>query len=214
MPHRLVFRTDFDLRTQQSHDWEAGVRLQYGAFKIQSTYYDMRADGRAPFQSGDLHQHQSRSHTPPRRRDNCKLAGDLGCHTARQSHLHRREVHRRRVRRQRGADGVPLDRKHGPVVEHLWPAAWLDANLRYFSQRYLDGNENNANAVYFVPTTTLVDLKIGGEMENFFWSAAVQNVFDREFYDYGLDISSPGFPFYSFYTQPGRTFMVKTGTNW
>ena len=77
------------------------------------------------------------------------------------------------------------------------PQLWLDANLRYFSQRYLDGNENNANAVYFVPTTTLVDLKIGGEMENFFWSAAVQNVFDREFYDYGLDISSPGFPFYS-----------------
>ena len=65
----------------------------------------------------------------------------------------------------------------------------FDANVRYFSQRYLDGNEINANAVYFIPATTLVDLRIGGELDTFFWSLAVQNVFDRQYYDYALDTS-------------------------
>jgi len=96
----------------------------------------------------------------------------------------------------------------------LDPQLWLDANLRFFSQRYLDGDEINANAVYFVPSTTLVDLKVGGQVDRFFWSAAVQNVFGRQYYDYGLDTSFPGFPFFSFYPQPGRTFMVKAGTAW
>jgi iron complex outermembrane recepter protein len=68
--------------------------------------------------------------------------------------------------------------------------------------------------VYFVPTTTLVDLKVGGQFEHFFWSAAVQNIFDVQYYDYGLDTSFPGFPFYSFYPQPGRTYLVKAGATW
>ena len=34
--------TDFDLRTQKSDDWEAGIRLHHGQFKIQSSYYEMQ----------------------------------------------------------------------------------------------------------------------------------------------------------------------------
>ena len=82
----------------------------------------------------------------------------------------------------RASRGTSLVRSYG-----------LDADLRFFSQRYLDGDEINANAVYFVPTTTLVDLKVGGQLDHFFWSAAVQNIFDRQYYDYGLDGSFPGF---------------------
>ena len=33
--------TDFDLRTQKSHDWEAGLRLHFGDVEVQSSYYDM-----------------------------------------------------------------------------------------------------------------------------------------------------------------------------
>src|SRR5262249_29904692 len=96
----------------------------------------------------------------------------------------------------------------------IGPQLWIDVGIRYFSERYLDGDEINANAVYKVPTTTLVDLKVGGEKEHFFWSAAAQNLFDRKYYDYGLDASSPGFPFYSFYPQPGRTVVLKAGRRW
>jgi iron complex outermembrane receptor protein len=91
------------------------------------------------------------------------------------------------------------------------PQLWLDANLRFFSRRFLDGDEINANAVYFVPSTTLVDLKVGGQVDHLFWSATVQNLFDRKYYDYGLD---QGFGFFSFYPQPGRTYMMKAGTTW
>ncbi len=34
---------EFDLDTQKSHDWEAGVRLSYAGFNVQSSYYDMRS---------------------------------------------------------------------------------------------------------------------------------------------------------------------------
>src|SRR5207247_9461617 len=34
--------TNFDLKTQTSHDIEGGVRLRYGAFSLQTSVYDMR----------------------------------------------------------------------------------------------------------------------------------------------------------------------------
>ena len=206
--------TDFNLRTQKSDDWEAGMRFGSGGVSIQSSYYDMRL-------TDEIHYNPvtfvNANFDPTRRRgvetiaswqlsSEIKLRGNLTYIDARFTE---------------GAfagNEVPMVSPWTGSTSLSWnifgPQLWLDANLRYYDERYLDGNENNANAVFFVPTNTLVDLKLGGELSNFFWSAAVQNVFDREYYDYGLDASSPGFPFYVFYPQPGRTFMFKTGTNW
>ena len=57
---------------------------------------------------------------------------------------------------------------------------------------------------------TIVDMRIGGEVKNFFWSFTVQNVFDDEYYDYA--IASPFTPGrYAAYPQPGRTFLLRAG---
>jgi len=206
--------TDFDLRTQKSRDWEAGLRLNYGPVEIQSSYYEMRLIDEIHFDPINFY---NTNLDPTRRRGVETIA----------SWQVNRDV------RVRGnltyTDAVfrsgPLAGNEVPMVSPwtgsanvswsvLGPQLWVDVGVRYFSQRYLDGNEINANAVYFVPTTTLFDLKVGGESDGFFWSAAVQNLFDREYYDYGADTGSPFFPFYSFYPQPGRTFMVKAGMSW
>ena len=211
---RVTTVTDFQLRTQKSDDWEAGLRYSFGAVNLQSSYYDMRLTDEIHFNpvTGE-----NANFDPTRRRgvetiaswqvtSDVKVRGNLTYTDAtfRSGQFAGNEV----------PMVSPWTGNAGVSWNVFGPQLWLDANLRYFSQRYLDGNENNAAAVYFVPTTTLVDLKVGGELDHFFWSAAVQNVFDREYYDYGLDTSFPGFPFFSFYPQPGRTFMVKAGTNW
>lgn len=203
--------TNFNLGTQKSHDWEAGARFQFGPFQIQSSYYDMRLTDEIRFNPVTF----VNDNLDPTRRtgvetiaswqvtENVRLRGNL--------------TYTHAVFREGPFAGneVPLvspwTANGGLLWNILGPQLWLDANIRYFSRRFLDGNEINANAVYFVPATTVVDLKIGGQVDAFFWSFAVQNVFDRQYYDYGLDQSFPGFPFYSFYPLPGRTFMAKAG---
>lgn len=203
--------TNFDLRTQKSHDYEGGVRVRFGPFEVQSSVYDMHL-------TDELHFNPvtgANTNLDPTRRtgvetiaswqvtNDVRLRGNLTYTNA------------KFVAGQFSGNEVPMVSPWTASGGLSWnifgPQLWLDANIRYFSQRFLDGNENNAAAVYFVPATTLVDLKIGGQIDAFFWSFAVQNVFDRQYYDYGVDTSFPGFPFYSFYPLPGRTFMAKAG---
>ena len=63
---------------------------------------------------------------------------------------------------------------------------------------------------------TLVDLRLGGEKQNFFWSLSVQNVFDVHYYEYAISAIDfftglPSFGTYNAYPLPGRTFMAKVG---
>jgi iron complex outermembrane receptor protein len=203
--------TDFDLRTQKSHDWEAGLRLRFGSFSIQSSYYQMELTDEIHF---DPLNFVNTNLDPTRRQGvetiatwqvtrDVRLRGNLTYTDA--------EFRAGPFAGNKVPMVSPWTGNAGVSWNILGPQLWIDAGVRYFSQRFLDGDEINANAVYKVPTTTLVDVKIGGQQDKFFWSAATQNLFDRKYYDYGLD---QGAPFYSFYPQPGRTFMVKAGTTW
>jgi iron complex outermembrane receptor protein len=66
-----------------------------------------------------------------------------------------------------------------------------------------------------IPSHAVFDLRIGGEIEKFFWSFAVQNLFDRKYFDYGLDASftfaGTTFDIFNLYPLPGRTYMAKAG---
>ena len=54
-----------------------------------------------------------------------------------------------------------------------------------------------------------------GRIDKFFWSFAVQNLFDRKYFDYGLDASysflGTTYNIFNLYPLPGRTFMLKAG---
>jgi iron complex outermembrane recepter protein len=75
---------------------------------------------------------------------------------------------------------------------------------------------DSANLQVPIPGNTLVDLRIGGVYEKFFWSASVQNLFDVRYFEYGISAIDfitglPLFGTYSVYPLPGRTYMVKAG---
>jgi iron complex outermembrane receptor protein len=77
-------------------------------------------------------------------------------------------------------------------------------------------DNDQLNIQPLIPATWIVDARLGGEVDRFFWSFSVQNLFNANYYDYA--VASP-FPFgfqsalgvFNAYPQPGRTYMLKAG---
>jgi iron complex outermembrane receptor protein len=93
----------------------------------------------------------------------------------------------------------------------------LDAVARFFSPRHMDND--SANQQVLIPGHTIVDLRIGGEYEKFFWSFSVQNVFDVKYFEYAISsvdfiTNLPVIGTYNAYPLPGRTFLAKAGMTW
>ena len=84
----------------------------------------------------------------------------------------------------------------------------LDATMRYIGQRRLDNDQ--ANVQPMIGDHTVFDVKLGGENEQVYWSFAVQNIFDEEYFDYGV-ASTTTIGRYNAYPLPGRTFLGRVG---
>jgi iron complex outermembrane receptor protein len=82
--------------------------------------------------------------------------------------------------------------------------------VRYVGERRMDNDQANFQPP--IPAHTTVDLRLGGEMKNLFWSVSVQNLFNVLYFDYAV-ASSATFGRYNAYPLPGRTFMVKAGAS-
>jgi iron complex outermembrane recepter protein len=81
---------------------------------------------------------------------------------------------------------------------------------RFIGARRMDNDQ--ANFQPLIPAHTLVDLRLGGEYKNLFWSAAVQNLFDVRYFDYAVASSDPAkVGTYNAYPMPGRTYWVRAG---
>jgi iron complex outermembrane receptor protein len=204
----------FDLQTQTSEDMEVGIKFKYGTFLLQSSVYRMNIENElhlSPITFANVN-------LDPTRRtgvetlmswavtDWFRLKGNVTYTQA----LYR--------------EG-PFAGKSVPVVSR-WTAnastsmdLWqkyltLDFVMRYASDRYLDNDEINRGQM-MIPSFAVFDLRIGGEIDRFYWSVAVQNLFDRKYFDYGLDASftfaGTTFDIFNLYPLPGRTFMAKAG---
>lgn len=216
---RFDVPTNFNLRTQTSHDWEAGARFASGPFNIQSTYFDMRLTDELHFNPrADANLFGfigfNVNLDPTRRRgvetlaswqvmNNVRLGGNLTYTDARFRDG------------QYAGNRVPLVAAWTGSLTLSWAVIkkWLtlDAVLNYVGKRHMDDDQINDGP--YIPSYTTLDLRIGGEYQQFFWSAAVNNVFDKEYYDYAIESGfTPGR--FGFYPQPGRTFMVKAGAKW
>lgn len=212
--------TTFDLRTQKSHDLEGGVRVHLGPLDVQWSMYDMRLTDEIHFRFGPNFEVNNTNLDPTRRyghetiatyrvTDAIRLKGGVAFTRA------------KFVEGVFAGNDVPLVSTWTGSAGLSWDIwqKWLtlDAVVRYVGQRRMDNDQTNLQPL--IPAHTIVDLRIGGEIEKFFWSFAVQNLFDVDYFDYA--IASP-FPFgfasqlgtYNAYPQPGRSYMVKAGVTW
>ncbi|HVG52623.1 MAG TPA: TonB-dependent receptor, partial [Xanthobacteraceae bacterium] len=209
--------TQFDLKPQQSHDWESGVRLNAGPVNVQWSYYDMYLTNEIHFRYAPNFISENTNLDPTRRYGNETIASWQVTDTVRVkgTYSYTRAVFREGLF---AGNDVPLVSRHTGSAGVAWNILdrrlVFDGTVRYVGARRMDNDQTNMQPL--IPASTLVDVRLGGEIEQFFWSAAVLNLFDKHYFDYA--IASP-FPYgfdsrigtYNAYTQPGRTFMVRAG---
>ncbi len=205
-----AFPVDFNLKTQTSRDLEGGVRGRFGALEWQSSVYAMLLNNEImfiPFPpiGANINLDPTRrvgveNSATLRLSDALRLKGGLS---------YTRATFREGIY---AGNDVPLVSRWTGNLGLTWDVyqkfAVFDAVVRYVGERRMDNDQ--ANFQPLIPAHTTVDLRLGGEMKNLFWSVAVQNLFDVEYFDYAVASSAtPGR--YNAYPLPGRTYMVKAG---
>jgi iron complex outermembrane receptor protein len=203
--------TDFNLRTQKSHDWEAGIRLEQGPFRLQSSYYEMRLTDEIQL---DPINFLNKNIDPTARRGVETIASWQVFKSVR---VFGNVTYTEAVFRagENLGNDVPLVSRWTGNLGLSWSiidkTLAFDAIARYVGERRMDNDQ--ANFQPLIPAFTTVDLQLSGKMDYFFWSAGVANVLDEKYFDYSV-ASAFTQGAYNAYPQPGRTFMVKAGVSW
>ena len=199
---------NFQLNTQTSYDVEGGIRIHGGPLDIQTSYYDMHLKNEIHFNPSAFlnynldptHRYGSETQASLRINEAFRLRGGFA---------YTRAVF----------EEGPFTGKDVPLVSRLSGSAgftwniWqkyavLDASARFWSSRRLDNDQANTQGL--IGANATIDLKLSGEIDRFFWSAAVINLLDAQYYDYGVASAfTPGS--FSAYPLPGRMFLVKAG---
>ena len=72
----------------------------------------------------------------------------------------------------------------------------------------MDNDQSNTQPL--IPANATVDFKLSGEVDRFFWSLSVNNIFNVLYHDYAIASAFTQGRFNA-YPLPGRTFLVKAG---
>jgi iron complex outermembrane recepter protein len=199
---------DFRLKTQTSQDVEGGFRVKSGGFQMQSSIYDMELENEIHFIPALFFN----VNLDPTRRYGSETSASLRVSDS--VSLRAGAAYTRAVFREGPFTGndVPLVSRYtasGGVTWNIWQNYLVaDATVRYWSSRRMDNDQ--ANTQPLIPANATVDFKLSGQVDRFFWSVSVNNVFNALYYDYAVASTTTDGRF-SAYPLPGRTFLVKAG---
>ncbi|MCX7310023.1 MAG: TonB-dependent receptor, partial [Afipia sp.] len=200
--------TNFNLKTQVSRDYEGGFRFRWAKFELQSSIYDMLLTNELHFDPVNF---VSLNLDPTRRYGFENMATWHAANTLRFSGglSYTRSVFREGVNSGHEVPVVSRWTESAAVSWDIWQKyLTLDAVVRYVGARRLDNDQ--ANFQRMIPPHTTTDIRIGGEWDKFFWSFAVQNLFDVSYYEYGV-ASTATFGNSNVYPLPGRVWMARGG---
>lgn len=202
----------FNLKTQTSHDLEAGFRLNSGPLSFQASAYDMHLKNEIHFQPNPAlfynynldptHRYGVEASAAFAVTESFRLTGSAAITRAvfEEGPL-------------KGND-VPLVAQYTGTLGFSWNV-WgkylvVDALARGWADRRYDNDQQNMHPR--MPDGFTADIKFSGQVEKMFWSFAVNNIFDTNPYDYAIASDNPArIGWYSAYTLPGRTFVLKAG---
>ena len=199
---------NFGLKTQTSQDIEGGFRIKSGGFQMQSSIYDMELENEIHFIPALFFN----VNLDPTRRYGSETSASLRVSDS--VSLRAGAAYTRAVFREGPFTGndVPLVSRYtasGGVTWNIWQNYLVaDATVRYWSSRRMDNDQANTQAL--IPANATVDFKLSGQVDRYFWSVSVNNVFNALYYDYAVASSLTDGRF-SAYPLPGRTFLVKAG---
>jgi len=208
------FPTNFNLLTQTSRDYEAGFRVRFSQFELQTSAYLMNLQNEIFFSPVSF----TNTNLDPTRRYGVET---IASWQATQSLLFKVGVAYTRAVFVEGpftGNDVPLVARWTESVGVSWDIykkyLVFDCVVRWVGARRMDND--SANLQVLIPPNTLVDLRIGGTIERFFWAFSVQNLFDVRYFEYAVSAIDfitglPSVGRYSAYPLPTRTFQVKAG---
>ncbi|MEP7029953.1 MAG: TonB-dependent receptor [Pseudolabrys sp.] len=205
-----AFPIDFNLKTQTSRDVEAGFRGHYGMLDWQSSVYKMQLNNEILFipfppiganiNLDPTQRFGVENAATLRLSDAVRLKGGLS---------YTRATFREGMY---AGNDVPLVSRWSGNIGAAWDIyqkyLTIDAVVRYVGARRMDNDQ--ANFQPLIPAHITADVRLGGEIDKFSWSVAVQNLFNVLYFDYAV-ASSATFNRYNAYPLAGRTYMVKAG---
>jgi iron complex outermembrane receptor protein len=200
--------TSFDLKTQTSHDVEGGLRASAGPLTWQISGYVMDLVNELHFSPATF----TNTNLDPTRRYG--VENIVVWQVASYLRLKAGLAYTRAIFREGPFEGndVPLVSPWTGSAAVSWDIyqkyVVLDAVARMFSSRRMDNDQ--ANFQPKIPGVTVVDVRLGGEKDKFFWSVSVQNVFNVLYFDYAI-ASAFTFGTYNAYPLPGRTYLARAG---
>jgi iron complex outermembrane receptor protein len=205
-----AFPVNFDLKTQTSRDLEVGIRARIGKLDLQSSVYDMVLDNEILFipfppiganvNLDPTHRYGVENSVAIQLTDALRIKAGL--------------TYTRAVFREGPFAGndVPLVSKWTGNMAVSWDiqpkTLVMDVVARYVGARRMDNDQ--ANFQPLIPAWTTFDVRLGGQYRNLFWSIAIQNLFNVQYFDYAV-ASSATIGRYNAYPQPGRTFLFWRG---
>jgi iron complex outermembrane recepter protein len=219
-PFGFTAPANFGLQTQTSKDVEGGIRIKNGPLNIQTSVFAMWLTNEIHFIPALL---QDTNLDPTRR---------LGWEAAASYQV------TEDVRVRGGVSYVDARFRDGPYAGNEIPviSAWtgnagvswdiikkllvLDVSAQFFGPRRMDNDQLNIQPL--IPGQATVDVKIGGRYDHFFWSAALLNAFDVQYFDYAIasggspaSLFGPAVPptigAFNAYPLAGRTFLLSAG---
>ncbi len=199
---------NFALKTQTSYDVETGVRIAWDRLTAQSSVYLSNLDNELQF---DPVYFLNTNLDPTRRYGSETSVGYRLSDTVR---LKGGWAYTRAVFREGPFAGqdVPLVSRWTASAGVSWDI-WqkyltFDGTVRYFGPRRMAND--NANVFPQIPQRAFLDLRLGGQVENLFWSVSFQNAFTGYYYDYAV-ASTFTYGRYNAYPLPGRTVLARVG---
>ncbi|WP_461317028.1 TonB-dependent receptor [Bradyrhizobium embrapense] len=199
---------NFQLKTQTSQDVEGGFRVKTNLFQVQTSVYLMDLENEIHFNPVLFYN----TNLDPTRRYGSETSASLKVSdsvTLRGGMAITRAVFREGIW---AGNDVPLvSRTTGNlgVTWNIWQNYLVfDATVRAWSSRIMDNDQ--ANTQSRIPGNATADVKLSGQVDRFFWSVSVNNLFNALYYDCAVASSFTAGRF-SAYPLPGRTYMVKAG---
>ena len=207
-PFDVVVPPNLNLKTQTSYDVENGLRVSLGKFNFQTTGYIMELTNEihfipALFANVNLDPTQRigwENSATYQLSDDVRLRAGVAYTRAtfREGQFAGKEIPL--VAPWSGYTGLTWD-----IVKKLLV---LDVTATFWSDRRMDNDQ--ANVQPLIPANATMNVKLGGEWNQFFWSAAVLKLFNTNYYDYAI-ASAFTQGFFSAYPQPTRTFVLRAG---
>ncbi|WP_407189691.1 TonB-dependent receptor [Bradyrhizobium centrosematis] len=198
----------FQLKTQTSWDIEGGLRIEGGGLQLQSSLYLMELTNEIHFSPVLFYN----TNLDPTRRYGSETSLSYRVSDAlllRSGMAYTRAVFREGIW---AGNDVPLVSRYtasAGVTWNIWQNYLvLDATVRFWSERRVDNDQ--ASTQKPIPANGTIDLKLGGQVERYFWSLSVNNVLNALYYDYAIASTFTDGRF-SAYPLPGRTYLLKVG---